>query len=227
MANVAAAVGAVFSDTFVEPGDNERRPRAPLRRGLAGARCRCSAPCSSTRLRRPAARLIRQATPSTRHGAARRARLPGARRSTVLLRRPGRVHPPRRERRRSTSSAPWPSASRSWRRGGRTAGAAGQDDRRRGDARLARAPTPLIEAALALVERRRRRGEDFPQLSAGIAAARPSAVRGDWFGRPVNLARRITSIARPGSVLTDEALKEAAERRLASWSFAGKRRSRA
>jgi adenylate cyclase len=46
---------------------------------------------------------------------------------------------------------------------------------------------------------------------------------GDWFGRPVNLASRITAIARPGSVLAEEALRDAAPDAY-RWSFAGERR---
>jgi adenylate cyclase len=41
----------------------------------------------------------------------------------------------------------------------------------------------------------------------------------------VNLASRLTSIARPGSVLTDDAAREAATRQW-RWSFAGERKVR-
>jgi adenylate cyclase len=40
----------------------------------------------------------------------------------------------------------------------------------------------------------------------------------------VNLASRITAVARPGSVLCDEAMREAAGENGISWSFAGSRR---
>ena len=48
---------------------------------------------------------------------------------------------------------------------------------------------------------------------------------GDWFGRPVNLASRITAIARPGSLLATGEVHEAAGGGFA-WSFAGERRIR-
>jgi adenylate cyclase len=48
---------------------------------------------------------------------------------------------------------------------------------------------------------------------------------GDWFGRPVNLASRITSIARPGSLLAERELQESALESY-RWSFAGERRLR-
>jgi adenylate cyclase len=46
---------------------------------------------------------------------------------------------------------------------------------------------------------------------------------GDWFGRPVNLASRLTSIARPGSVLTTKAVRDELKDAF-RWSFAGERR---
>jgi adenylate cyclase len=46
---------------------------------------------------------------------------------------------------------------------------------------------------------------------------------GDWYGRPVNLASRITAIARPGSVLASEEVENALEDDYA-WSYAGSRK---
>ena len=46
---------------------------------------------------------------------------------------------------------------------------------------------------------------------------------GDWYGRPVNLASRITSFAKPGSVVATKDVRDAA-RDGDRWSFAGKRR---
>ena len=84
-------------------------------------------------------------------------------------------------------------------------------------------PGPLVSASLRLIAAAEAEGPDFPQLRAGASfgAALPRA--GDWFGRPVNLASRITSVARPGSLLADRALHEAAEDSY-RWSFAGERR---
>jgi len=84
-------------------------------------------------------------------------------------------------------------------------------------------PAPLLAAGLALIEAADGEGEYFPQLRAG-AAWGPALLRaGDWFGRPVNLASRITSVARPGSLLGDRPLREAAGETF-SYSFAGERR---
>ncbi len=58
---------------------------------------------------------------------------------------------------------------------------------------------------------------------AAIGLALPRA--GDWFGRPVNLASRITSIARPGSVLAEREVRESAPDAY-GWSYAGERRLR-
>jgi adenylate cyclase len=81
----------------------------------------------------------------------------------------------------------------------------------------------VLEAAIALVEAAEREGEDYPLLRAGVAAGWAIPRGGDWYGRPVNLASRITSIARPGSVLTDENVHEALADDY-SWSFAGSKK---
>ena len=84
-------------------------------------------------------------------------------------------------------------------------------------------PEPLLAAGLSLIEAADGEGEYFPQLRAG-AAWGPALLRaGDWFGRPVNLASRITSVARPGSLLGDRGLREAAGEDF-RYSFAGERR---
>jgi adenylate cyclase len=47
---------------------------------------------------------------------------------------------------------------------------------------------------------------------------------GDWFGSSVNLASRVTSAARPGSVLVSESTREAiGDDDRFTWSFAGAR----
>jgi adenylate cyclase len=84
-------------------------------------------------------------------------------------------------------------------------------------------PAPVVDAALDLVGAAAEEGEDFPLLRAGVAGGEALPRGGDWYGRPVNLASRITSIARPDSVLTDAAVHDALEHAYA-WSFAGSRR---
>jgi adenylate cyclase len=86
-------------------------------------------------------------------------------------------------------------------------------------------PEPLLEAALNLIDAADAEGEDFPQLRAGAAVGRALPRAGDWFGRPVNLASRITGIARPGSVLAERELRESAKDAYC-WSYAGERRLR-
>ncbi len=86
-------------------------------------------------------------------------------------------------------------------------------------------PEPLLEAALTLIDAADAEGEDFPQLRAGAAVGLALPRAGDWFGRPVNLASRITSIARPGSVLAEREVRESA-RESYGWSYAGERRLR-
>ncbi len=96
-----------------------------------------------------------------------------------------------------------------------------------GDAAMLAAPEPepLLEAALRLIDAADAEGEDFPQLRAGAALGRAVPRAGDWFGRPVNLASRITAIARPGSVLAEREVRESAGDAY-GWSYAGERRLR-
>jgi adenylate cyclase len=84
-------------------------------------------------------------------------------------------------------------------------------------------PPALLDASLRLIEAAEGEGDDFPFLRAGLAYGLTLTQTGDYYGRPVNLASRITSIARPGSVLVDAATKEAAEDNFA-YSFVGDRR---
>ena len=86
-------------------------------------------------------------------------------------------------------------------------------------------PQPLLDAALDLLDAADAEGEDFPQLRVGVALGRALSRAGDWFGRPVNLASRITQIARPGSLLAQREVREAVPDEY-RWSYAGERRLR-
>jgi adenylate cyclase len=77
--------------------------------------------------------------------------------------------------------------------------------------------------ALKLVEAADAEGESFPQLRAGIASGETLSRAGDWFGHPVNLASRVTTIARPASVLSTDDVQACAPDAYA-WSKAGIRR---
>jgi adenylate cyclase len=84
-------------------------------------------------------------------------------------------------------------------------------------------PAPLVETGLALVDAVEAEGDEFPLLKAGVAHGPALSRAGDWYGHTVNLASRVTSIARPGSVLTTAEVHDL----LADdfrWSFAGERK---
>lgn len=84
-------------------------------------------------------------------------------------------------------------------------------------------PVPLLEAVLRLVDATDDDG-DFPRLRVGLATGMAVSREGDWFGSPVNLAARVTSAARPGSVLVSESAREAiGDDDRFTWSFAGAR----
>jgi adenylate cyclase len=84
-------------------------------------------------------------------------------------------------------------------------------------------PKPLLETALGLVEAAENEGEGFPQLRAGVAQGAAVGRGGDWYGRPINLASRVTGLARPGSVLATEGVREAIGDGY-RYSYAGARR---
>jgi adenylate cyclase len=81
----------------------------------------------------------------------------------------------------------------------------------------------MTDAALRLVEASEEEGEEFPSLRAGIARGPALAQSGDYYGRSVNLASRITGVAKPGSVLVDQEAKRAAPDAF-DYSYAGERR---
>ena len=93
-----------------------------------------------------------------------------------------------------------------------------------GDAAMLVAPTPkpVVDAVLALVEDSRE-SEGRPLLRGGLASGEALQRAGDWYGRPVNLASRLTSFARRGSVVASKRVRDAVPDGYA-WSFAGNRR---
>ena len=79
-----------------------------------------------------------------------------------------------------------------------------------------------LRAALELVAAAEK--DDLPQLRVGLAAGKAVGRAGDWFGSPVNLASRVTAVARPGAVLVAESVHDAiGDADDVAWSFAGAR----
>ena len=219
MANVAATIGSVFIDTFLRPGDNERDLAlryAETSRELIPM----LGPVLDHVLRIQQLGLIRQAAidASTLEAG----RLPGAVPMGICFAdlvgftklgeildavELGRVAERLEEMADEVSTGPV--------RLIKTIG---------DEVMLASADVDaLLSAALRLVEAAEEEGEGFPPLRAGAAFGEALERAGDWYGRPVNLASRITGIARPGSVLVSQSVKEAAEGDY-RFSFAGKRK---
>jgi adenylate cyclase len=91
-----------------------------------------------------------------------------------------------------------------------------------GDAAMlvASEPAPVVDAVVCLVERSQ---DEAPLLRGGVASGEGLPRAGDWYGRPVNLAARLTSFARRGSVVTSKEVREAVGDGY-DWSAAGSRR---
>ena len=64
------------------------------------------------------------------------------------------------------------------------------------------------EVALLLTERGADPDDDFPGVRAGLAHGEVVARLGDVLGPTVNIASRLTSVARPGTVLVDDGAHE-------------------
>jgi adenylate cyclase len=96
-----------------------------------------------------------------------------------------------------------------------------------GDAAMfaSREPEPLLDAVVDLVDVVG--SDELPPLRAGVASGQALGRGGDWYGRPVNLAARITSFAKPDSVVVAQSVKDALEAvdgEGFDFSFAGKHR---
>jgi adenylate cyclase len=90
-----------------------------------------------------------------------------------------------------------------------------------GDAAMLVSPDAgaLLDAALELVQAADDEGEDYPRLRAGLATGAALHRAGDWYGSPVNLASRVTAIARPGTVVVTGATREAADGSADRWHW--------
>ncbi|MDX6699019.1 MAG: adenylate cyclase [Solirubrobacteraceae bacterium] len=94
-----------------------------------------------------------------------------------------------------------------------------------GDAAMFVSPEPeaLLETMVTLVAAAEEEGEEFPQLKAGLSYGPALNRGGDWYGHTVNVASRVTGIARAGSVLCTEEVRDAADGGW-RWSYAGERK---
>jgi adenylate cyclase len=72
------------------------------------------------------------------------------------------------------------------------------------------APEPMLDVTLDLIEAAAA-DEAFPPLRAGVACGQAVHRWGDWFGTPVNLASRLATRARPGTVLVAEEVRATVE----------------
>ena len=68
-------------------------------------------------------------------------------------------------------------------------------------------PEPMLDVTLRLVDLADA-DEAFPPLRAGVACGQAVHRWGDWFGTPVNLASRLTTRARPSTVLVAEEIRD-------------------
>ena len=69
--------------------------------------------------------------------------------------------------------------------------------------------TAAAEIALRMTERGADDQDRFPQVRAGMAHGAVVSRLGDVYGPVVNIAARLTSVARPGTVLVDRGAYEA------------------
>nr|WP_174268178.1 adenylate/guanylate cyclase domain-containing protein [Nocardioides zeae] len=68
-------------------------------------------------------------------------------------------------------------------------------------------PVAAVEVALILTERGADPDDPFPPVRAGLAHGEVVVRLGDVYGSTVNVAARLTSLARPGTVVVDEGLQ--------------------
>jgi adenylate cyclase len=66
-------------------------------------------------------------------------------------------------------------------------------------------PVSLLDVVVKLASAAA--AQDLPRLRVGIASGWAVSHAGDWYGSPVNIASRITSVARPGTVVAAESVR--------------------
>lgn len=73
---------------------------------------------------------------------------------------------------------------------------------------VADSPVDAAEVALTLTERGEDEADPYPRVRAGLAYGEVVPRLGDVFGPVVNIASRLTSVARPGTVVVDAGAAE-------------------
>ena len=211
MARYAEAVATLVGQTLLAARDRRARAGRPARGRVALA---AAARRAMARVRlQPAP--ARGAAPGGRHRRAARDRPAGRRpRQRGRVRRSRRLHRARRDDpgRRSSAASP----GRLSRLAEEVVEPPAKIVKEIGDAVMLVSPEPAPARRVDAAARRglRRRPTALPAIRAGIAFG-PAVNRwGDWYGSTVNVASRLTARARPASVLTTEAVRDAAERRL-------------
>jgi adenylate cyclase len=70
-------------------------------------------------------------------------------------------------------------------------------------------PAPLLEAMCRLIDDGEK--QSLPSMRVGLAYGSALPRAGDWYGRPVNLASRITASGQPGSIVAAEEVRRRAD----------------
>jgi adenylate cyclase len=93
-----------------------------------------------------------------------------------------------------------------------------------GDAAMFVSPSPaaLMTTVTELVKCIHDEGKSFPDVRVGVALGPATTRGGDWFGHPVNLASRVTDLAKPGTVIATEEICAATPEQ--SWKRKRRRR---
>ncbi len=71
-------------------------------------------------------------------------------------------------------------------------------------------PRELVDVVARLVATIEAEGEEFPAVRVGMAFGPATPRGGDWFGGTVNVASRVTGVAKPGLLFATEAFQEQA-----------------
>ena len=70
---------------------------------------------------------------------------------------------------------------------------------------------PLLDTLTRLVKEVESAGEAFPDVRVGVAYGPATTTGGDWFGGTVNVASRVTGVAKPGRILATAEVEERAD----------------